>query len=89
MMPTGWERLQLTHVHGTPLAVAPLRGRSGGPAAWSGPYAVPLREDVVRPQWTMKGKKNTHSLPLSTYSAPGGLRQDPGRAAESSAEAGT
>jgi vancomycin aglycone glucosyltransferase len=28
-------------------------------------------------------------LPLSTYSAPGGLRQDPGRAAQSSAEART
>jgi hypothetical protein len=28
-----------------------------------------------------------HSLPLSTYNGPGGLRQDPGRAAESSAEA--
>jgi hypothetical protein len=29
-----------------------------------------------------KGKESTHSLPLSTYSAPGALRQDPGRAAE-------
>ncbi|AXE79234.1 hypothetical protein C5746_22550 [Streptomyces atratus] len=28
-------------------------------------------------------------MPLSTYSAPGGLRQGPGRAAESSAEART
>src|SRR5664279_6506147 len=28
-----------------------------------------------------------HPPPLSTYSAPGGLRQDPGRAAESPAEA--
>jgi hypothetical protein len=27
------------------------------------------------------GKESTHSFPLSTYSAPGGLRQDPGRAA--------
>src|SRR6476469_4032771 len=26
---------------------------------------------------------DAHSLPLLTYSAPGGLRQDPGRAAES------
>ena len=33
-----------------------------------------------------KGKaKRPHSLPLLTYSAPGGLRQDPGRAPESSA----
>jgi hypothetical protein len=33
-----------------------------------------------------KGKaKRSHSLPLLTYSALGGLRQDPGRAAESSA----
>src|SRR3954447_915413 len=30
-----------------------------------------------------------HSLPLLTYTAPGALRQDPGRAAESPAEAGT
>jgi hypothetical protein len=29
--------------------------------------------------------RRSHSLPLLTYSAPGGLRQDPGRAAESSA----
>ena len=30
-----------------------------------------------------------HSLPLLTYTAHGGLRQDPGRAAQSSAEART
>jgi helix-turn-helix protein len=35
------------------------------------------------------GKESTHSFPLSTYSAPGDLRQDPGRAAESPAEART
>ena len=35
------------------------------------------------------GKESTPSLPLSTYSAPGGLRQDRGRAAESPAEART
>jgi hypothetical protein len=29
-----------------------------------------------------KGKGTTHSPPFSIYSAPGGLRQDPGRAAE-------
>jgi hypothetical protein len=33
------------------------------------------------------GKESAQSFPLSTYSAPGGLRQDPGRAAESLAEA--
>ena len=43
--------------------------------------ALPLREEVVRPQRTVKGKESTHSPPVSTYSAPGGLRQDPGRAA--------
>jgi vancomycin aglycone glucosyltransferase len=37
----------------------------------------------------MKGKEATHSSPLSTYSAPGGLRQDPGYAVESPAEART
>src|SRR5580704_2096567 len=36
-----------------------------------------------------KGKENTHSSPLSIYSAPGGLRQDPGRAAEWLTEART
>ncbi len=36
-----------------------------------------------------KGEGITYSVPLSTYSAPGGLRQDPGRAAESPAEART
>src|ERR1700736_4352478 len=46
-----------------------------------------LPEEVVRPQRTVNGKEGTHSLPLSTYSAPGGLRQDPGRAAEFRAEA--
>ena len=39
---------------------------------------------VVRPQRTKeKGKEVTHSLPLSMYTAPGGLRQDQGRAAQS------
>jgi hypothetical protein len=37
-----------------------------------------------------KGKaRRSHSLPLITYSAPGGLPQDPGRTAESSVEATT
>lgn len=45
------------------------------------------REEVVRPQRTKEGKGSTHSFPLLTYSAPGGLRQGPGRAAESPTEA--
>ncbi len=40
-----------------------------------------LREEVVRPQRTIR-KGGIHSPPLSTYSAPGGLPQDPGHAAE-------
>ena len=36
-----------------------------------------------------KGKETSLSLPLLTYSAPGGLRQGPGGAAESSAETTT
>ena len=40
------------------------------------------------PERTRKGKE-TCSFPLPTYSEPGGLRQDPGRAAESPAEART
>jgi transposase len=53
--------------------------------------ALPLCEEVVRPQRTAKEKSKevTHSLPLSMYSAPGGLRQDPGRVAQSPAEART
>jgi hypothetical protein len=30
--------------------------------------------------------RRSHSLPISTHSAPGGLRQDPGCTAESAAE---
>src|SRR5258708_27785946 len=33
--------------------------------------------------------ESAHSSPFSTYSAPGVLRQDPGRAAESSTSTGT
>ena len=48
--------------------------------------APPLRKKVVSTQRTTKAKaRRSHSLPLLTYSAPGGLRQDPGRAAESAA----
>ncbi len=36
-----------------------------------------------------EGKEITHSLPFLMYSAPGGLRQDPGHVAELSAEART
>ena len=46
--------------------------------------APPLRKKVVSSQRTTKARRS-HSLPLLTYSAPGGLRQDPGRAAESAA----
>jgi hypothetical protein len=63
---------------------------AGGGIAVRG--ASPLREELVRPQRTTKGNGKeavTRSLPLSTYSAPGTLRQDPGRAAESPAEART
>jgi hypothetical protein len=40
---------------------------------------VPLLYELLR---TIKEKERTQSSPLSAYSAPGGLRQDPGRAAE-------
>src|SRR5829696_2079364 len=56
---------------------------------WCGAQQSDQIEEVVRPQRTIEGKEGIHSLPLSTYSAPGGLRQDPGRAAESPAEART
>jgi hypothetical protein len=48
--------------------------------------APPLREKVVSPQRTTKAKVGrSHSLPLLAYSRLGGLRQDPGRSAESAA----
>src|SRR5215213_8042302 len=40
-----------------------------------------LREEVVRPQRTISGKKSTHPFPLPIYNEPGGLPQAPGRAA--------
>ncbi|MBF6222011.1 helix-turn-helix domain containing protein [Nocardia abscessus] len=58
------------------------------------PALVRLREEVVRSERTKaperpksKGKEVAHSLPLSTYSAPRALRQGPGSAAQSPAEA--
>lgn len=50
-----------------------------------------MREGLVRPQRTAhsKGKEVAYSLPLSSYSEGGALRQGPGRDAESSAEART
>jgi hypothetical protein len=48
--------------------------------------APPFRKKVVSSQRTTKAKaRRSHSLPLLTYRAPGGLRQDRGRAAESAA----
>jgi hypothetical protein len=48
--------------------------------------APPLRRRLSVPaDDNGKGKESCPSLPLLTYSAPGGLRQDPGRAAESAA----
>jgi hypothetical protein len=58
------------------------RGRSSWAAGTDVLGAAPLREEAVRPQRTIKGKESAHSSPLSTYTAPGGLRQDPGHAAE-------
>ena len=46
--------------------------------------APPLRKKVVNSQRTTKARRS-HSLPLLAYSRLGGLRQDPGRAAESAA----
>jgi hypothetical protein len=46
--------------------------------SWTAPAWSPAADEEI-----------PHSPPLSTYSAPGVLRQDPGRVAESPAEAGT
>jgi hypothetical protein len=43
--------------------------------------ASALSEEVARSQRANEGTRSNHSPPLSLYSAPGGLRQDPGRAA--------
>src|SRR5206468_11814403 len=51
--------------------------------------APPFREKLVSSSGRQKQRQGDLSLPLLTYSAPGGLRQDPGRTAESSAEATT
>jgi hypothetical protein len=67
-----------------------IRGPMGHPPGPTTCTAVrgapPLRKKVVSSQRTTKAKaRRSHSLPPLTYSAPGGLRQDPGRAAESAA----
>jgi len=46
--------------------------------------APPLRKKVVNSQRTTKARRS-HSSPFLIYSRLGGLRQDPGRAAESAA----
>src|ERR1035441_57342 len=67
------------------LAADPVPGAEGDPGRASGGAgadvvpgrgrgAAPLREEVVRPERTIRGKESTHSFPLSTYSAPGGLQ---------------
>ena len=50
--------------------------------------APPLRNEVACPHWTAD-EGSIYPIPASTYSAPGGLRQGPGGAAESLAEATT
>jgi len=79
-----------------------VRMRAGGIAAShltmcgerSPPFDSPLLKRAKglgagRPSWGDQGKDSTHSPPLSIYSSPRGLRQDPGRAAESAAGART
>ncbi len=68
--------------------------RSPGPLSWPTRKTVAAGETWAARQSrhlarTIKGKEGTHSSPLSTYSAQGDLRQDPGRAVESPAEART
>jgi hypothetical protein len=59
--------------------------RGGGRAGHPGlPGPKPAKADAAgrtgRPRQVSKEKESTCSSPLSTYSAPGGLPQDPGRA---------
>jgi hypothetical protein len=63
------------------------RGRYAGRTVCPHAMQAPVTpKDLVT---CAEGKGSGHPSPLSTYSAPGGLRQDPGRAAESTAEAKT
>jgi hypothetical protein len=64
-------------------------GDPPGPTVPSYAARRPFARRLSIPQRTTKGKESTHSFRLSIYGAPGGLRQDPGRAAESLAEART
>jgi len=64
----------------------PMGHPPGPTTCTAGRGAPPLRKKVVSSQRTTKAKaRRSHSLPLLTYSGLGGLRQDPGRAAESAA----
>jgi hypothetical protein len=83
-----------TVVNGTPIAV-PYSRRSNRPALRRRSPGVPgarpgspaFRHGTPWSPATPRG--DYYSPPLSTYSAPGGLWQDPGRAAELPAEART
>ena len=60
-------------------------GHPPGPTTCTAARGAPsLRKNVVNSQRTTKARR-CYSLPLLTYSRLGGLRQDPGRAAESAA----
>jgi len=68
-------------------ALGRARGRGAGAAVtWAATLADPSRPAVLVASDDGRGDR---SLPLSTYSPVGGLRQDPGQAAESSAVAET
>ncbi len=61
-------------------------GGRGGPAPAGGTRHGSRRSKDLSLRRTTKAKaRGSHSLPLLTYSAQGGLRQDPGLAAESAA----
>jgi hypothetical protein len=80
---------------GKELLVPRLHPQADGTSSWANDGtavrgAPPLRKKVVSSQRTTKAKakakaRRSHSLPLLAYSRLGGLRQDPGRAAESAA----
>jgi DNA-binding GntR family transcriptional regulator len=68
----GHRRTRLTR------AALPRRPRDRRHLTWESQHQRPAPGGTVSGD---QGKDSTHSSPLSTYSAPGGLRQDPGRAA--------
>jgi hypothetical protein len=75
------------------LLMCTLHPQARGRSSWNASITCAARHRFEISLSVQRGRKKekqgTHFLPLSTYNALGALRQDPGRAAESPAEAST